>query len=133
MNRVVLMGRLTHDPELKQTPSNVSVATFSIAVDRNYSKNGERETDFINIVTWRSTADFVSKYFRKGSMIAVDGSIQTRSYTDKNGNKRTAFEVVAENISFCDKKSDNANTDKVKSGSDENDFSDLDENGDLPF
>ena len=107
INRVVLMGRLTADPELRQTPNGISVASFSVAINRNYSsKSGERQTDFINIVAWRQTADFVCRYFQKGSMIALDGSIQTRNYTDKNGNKRTAFEVVAENVSFCGGKAD---------------------------
>lgn len=116
INRVVLMGRLTADPELRQTPGGVSVASFSVAVERRYTKDGERQTDFINIVAWRQTADFVCRYFQKGSMIALDGSIQTRNYTDKNGNKRTAFEVVAENASFCGNKSQSGETgqDKVE-------------------
>lgn len=101
MNKVILMGRLTADPELKTTPSNISVTSFSIAVDRNYVKQGEtRQTDFINIVCWRQRAEFVCKYFSKGQLIALDGSIQTRSYEDKNGNKRVAFEVVADNVYF---------------------------------
>ncbi len=105
MNRVILVGRLTADPELKQTPNGVSVCSFSIAVNRAYSsKTGERQTDFINIVAWRAQAEFVSKYFSKGNQIGIDGSIQTRNYTDKDGNKRTAFEVVAENISFIESK-----------------------------
>lgn len=107
INRVVLMGRLTADPEMRQTPSGVSVASFAVAVDRRYTKDGERQTDFINIVAWRQTADFVCRYFRKGNMIALDGSIQTRNYTDKNGNKRTAFEVVADSVSFCGNKAQN--------------------------
>lgn len=112
LNCAILMGRLTHDPELKTTPNNVSVTTFRIAVDRNYTKPGEeRQTDFIDIVAWRQTADFVCRYFRKGSMIAVQGSIQTRSYEDKQGNKRTAVEIVADNVSFCGSKSEsNGNT-----------------------
>ena len=107
LNRVILMGRLTADPEHKQTPSGVSVTSFSIAVDRNYSnKDGNRQTDFINIVAWRNTADFICRYFSKGRMIAIEGSIQTRNYEDKNGNKRTAFEVVADQVYFADSKSD---------------------------
>lgn len=103
MNRVILVGRLTADPELKQTPNGVSVCTFSIAINRPYSsKTGERQADFINIVAWRAQAEFVSKYFAKGNQIGIDGSIQTRQYTDRDGNKRTAFEVVAENISFIE-------------------------------
>ena len=111
LNCAVLMGRLTHDPELKTTPNNVSVTTFRIAVDRNYTKpSEERQTDFLDIVAWRQTADFVTRYFRKGSMIAVQGSIQTRQYEDKQGNKRTAVEIIAENVSFCGSKSENSNT-----------------------
>lgn len=102
MNNVVLIGRLTADPEYKQTPSGVSVTSFSIAVDRNYiDKDGNRQTDFINIVAWRNTADFICRYFSKGRMIAIEGSIQTRKYEDKNGNKRTAFEVIANRVFFC--------------------------------
>lgn len=105
LNRVILMGRLTADPEHKQTPNGVSVTSFSIAVDRNFSdKDGNKGTDFINIVAWRATADFICKYFTKGRMIAVDGSIQTRNYEDKSGNKRTAFEVVADQVYFGDSK-----------------------------
>lgn len=111
LNRVVLMGRLTTDPELRQTATGVSVLSFSIAVDRTYSgKSGERQTDFINLVAWRQTAEFISRYFAKGQMIAVDGSIQTRNYTDKQGNKRTAFEVVVENVSFCGSKNEAGRT-----------------------
>lgn len=107
LNCAVIMGRLTADPELKTTASGISVTSFCVAVDRSYVKPGEeRQADFINVVAWRSTAEFVSKYFRKGSMIAVQGSIQTRSYDDKNGNKRTATEIVADNVSFCGSKSE---------------------------
>lgn len=101
MNKVILMGRLTTDPELKTTPNGISVTSFSLAVDRNYVKQGsERKTDFINIVAWRQRAEFICKYFSKGQLIALDGSIETRSYVDKNGNNRTAFEVVVENAYF---------------------------------
>lgn len=96
------MGRLTADPELKTTNSGLSVTSFTVAVDRPYQKDGkEREADFINVVAWRKTAEFVTNYFSKGSMIAIQGRIQTRKYKDKNGNNRIAFEVVAENVSFC--------------------------------
>lgn len=104
MNVCILMGRMTADPELKKTPSGVSVTTFTVAVERSYAKHGERQTDFIDVVAWRSTAEFISKYFRKGQMIAVQGSIQTRSYKDKQGNKRKAVEVQADNVSFADSK-----------------------------
>ena len=104
-NKAILIGRLTADPELKQTPNGVSVCSFSIACDRAFSgRNGERQTDFINIVTWRQQAEFVSKYFSKGRLIGIDGSIQTRNYEDKNGNKRTAVEVVADRAFLVDSK-----------------------------
>lgn len=109
LNVAVLMGRLVADPELRQTPSGVSVTSFTLAVDRSYVKAGaERQTDFIDIVAWRGTAEFVCKYFRKGQLAAVQGSIQTRSYTDKEGNKRKAFEIVADNVHFAEPKRDGA-------------------------
>lgn len=104
LNKAILVGRLTADPELKTTTSGISVCSFSIAIDRPYRSGAERQTDFIDIVAWRQTAEFVSKYFRKGSAIIIDGAIQTRSYTDKEGNKRRAFEVVASNVSFAERK-----------------------------
>ena len=107
LNTVVIMGRLTADPELRTTASGLSVTSFSVAVDRRFQRQGEeKQTDFINVVAWRQTADFVSRYFHKGSMIAVQGSIQTRNYEDKNGNKRTAVEIVADNVSFCGSKAE---------------------------
>ena len=102
LNVVVLSGRLTADPELKTTANGISVCSFSIAVERRFKSGEERQSDFINIVTWRSSAEFVSKYFKKGQMIAIRGSIQTRKYQDKDGNNRTAFEVVADDIQFAD-------------------------------
>lgn len=102
LNVVVLTGRLTADPELKSTQSGVSVCSFCIAVERRYKSGEDRVSDFINIVSWRSSAEFVSKYFKKGQMIAVEGSIQTRKYQDKDGNNRTAFEVLANNVQFAD-------------------------------
>lgn len=105
LNKVILMGRLTADPEHKQTPSGTAVTSFSVAVERNFAdKDGSRGTDFINIVAWRQTADFICKYFAKGRMIAIEGSIQTRTYEDKQGNKRTVVEVVAEQVYFADSK-----------------------------
>ena len=107
INSAVIMGRLTADPELRTTTSNISFIRFSVAVDRAYQRQGsERQTDFINVVAWRQTAEFVSKYFRKGQMIAVQGSIQTGSYQDQNGNKRSTFEIVADNVSFCGSKAE---------------------------
>ena len=105
LNVAVLMGRLVADPELRHTPNGIAVTTFTIAVDRGYAKAGaERQADFIDIVAWRGTAEFVCKYFRKGQMIAVEGSIQTRTYNDKDGNKRKAFEIQANNVSFTESK-----------------------------
>ena len=109
LNHIVLMGRLTRDPELRYTASNVPVASFTVAVDRDYGRgeNGEKQTDFINVSAWRQTGEFVSKYFTKGSMIAVSGRLQIRDYTDRDGNRRTAAEVVADNVYFGDSKRDN--------------------------
>lgn len=106
LNCAVIMGRLTATPELRTTGTGISVTSFTVAVDRAYKSGDERQTDFINVVAWRSTADFVTRFFTKGQMIAVQGSIQTRNYEDKNGNKRTAVEIVADNVSFCGSKSE---------------------------
>lgn len=106
LNHISIMGRLTRDPELKRTQSGVAVANFTLAVDRDFkSGNGEKETDFIDVVAWRSTAEFVSKYFAKGSAAIAAGRLQIRSYTDKDGNKRKAAEVVADSVYFADSKS----------------------------
>ena len=108
LNAICLMGRICADLELKHTPNNVSVCSFTLAVERSYVKSGaERQADFIDCVAWRGTAEFVCKYFRKGQLAAVQGSIQTRSYQDKDGNKRKAFEVVADNVHFAEPKRDN--------------------------
>ena len=105
MNKVVLIGRLTRDPELRYTGSNIPVATFSLAVNRNFSnQNGEREADFINIVVWRKQAENVKNYLTQGSQVAIDGRIQTRSYDDQNGGKRYVTEVVANNVTFLGSK-----------------------------
>lgn len=110
INNVVLMGRLVSDPELRTTPAGNSVTAFSIAVDRDYVKAGtERQADFIDIVAWRNTAEFICKYFQKGQMIAIQGYIQTRTYTDKQGNNRKAVEVLAERVSFCGRKESKEN------------------------
>ena len=109
LNKVILMGRLTSDPDVRQTTTGVSVTNFTLAVDRGYAKQGEeKETDFINIVCWRGTAEFVGKYFSKGQLIAVDGSIRVRDYTDKDGNKRYATEVVANEVFFAESKRSSA-------------------------
>lgn len=106
LNRVILMGRLVADPELRQTPNGVSVAAFRIAVDRNYqAKNAtEKQTDFISCVAWRQTGEFISRYFNKGRMIALEGSLQSRSYEDKQGQKRTVYEVIVDQAYFADSK-----------------------------
>lgn len=103
-NIVVLTGRICQPVELKTTPNGISVCTFSIAVDRAYKKGEEKQTDFLNVVCWRTTAEFVSKWFKKGSLIGIEGSIQTRKYQDKDGNNRTAFEIVANNVHFIESK-----------------------------
>ncbi len=102
LNVVVLTGRLTDNPELKTTNNGIHVCSFSIAVERRYRSGEDRQVDYINIVTWRSSAEFVSKYFKKGQMIAIEGSIQTRKYQDRDGKNRVAFEVVANNVQFAD-------------------------------
>ena len=105
-NKATIAGRLTSDPELKQTMSGISACTFTIAVNRRYSKDGEQECDFINCQAWRQTAEFVSRYFKKGSSICVSGAIQTRSWTDNSGQKRYATEVVVDEAYFVDGKND---------------------------
>ena len=109
LNHIVIMGRLTRDPELRRTGSGVAVASFSLAVDRDFAPKdgGERETDFIDCVAWRQTGEFVSKYFAKGRMAVVSGRLQIRGWTDKDGNKRRSAEVVADNVYFGDSKRDN--------------------------
>lgn len=107
LNHIVLMGRLTRDPELRRTGSGTAVASFSLAVERDYAPQGhDRETDFIDVVAWRSTAEFVSKYFAKGQMAVVSGRLQIRSWTDKEGARRRTAEVVAENVYFGEPKRD---------------------------
>lgn len=103
LNHVVIMGRMVRDPELRHLDNGTSVTSFSVAVDRNYvdKTTNERQADFLNVVAWRQTAEFVCKYFHQGDMIALEGSLQSRKYTDKDGNNRTAIEIVASNISFC--------------------------------
>ena len=147
MNQIVIMGRLTRDPELRHTPAGVAVASFTLAVDRGFTPKdgGERQTDFIDVVAWRNTAEFVSKYFVKGQMAAVIGRLQIRDWTDKDGNKRRSAEVVADNIYFTEsKKSREANFGPVEIKDDFNagfstpvgssDFAELEmDDGELPF
>ena len=111
LNHITIMGRLTRDPELRRTGSGIAVASFTVAVDRDFGKNenGEKETDFIDCVAWRNTAEFVSKYASKGRMVAVSGRLQIRGWTDKDGNKRRTAEVVADNVYFGDSRRDSDN------------------------
>lgn len=107
LNKVVLMGRLTRDPELKHTQTNTSVTSFTLAVDRGYARPGEeKQTDFIDIVAWRNTAEFVTRYFRKGQLVAVTGRLQVRKWQDNQGNNRTTYEVVADEVFFAESKKD---------------------------
>ena len=107
LNRAIIMGRITANPELRQTQGGVSVLSFTVAVDRRFTNpSGERQADFIYCVAWRHTAEFISKYFVKGQMIAIDGVLQSRNYVDKNGNNRSVIEVVVENASFCGSKAE---------------------------
>lgn len=124
LNRVTIMGRLSRDPEMRTTTTGTNVATFSLAVDRDFKdKNGDRATDWITVVAWRQTADFVGKYFAKGRMAVVSGRLQSREWTDKQGNKRTTLEVVAEDVYFGDSKKEPQTTG----------FTELDTNEPLPF
>ena len=108
LNHIVLMGRLTRDPEMRRTGSGVAVVSFTIACDRDFGQNGQKETDFIDVTAWRNTAEFVDKYFNSGRMAVVSGRLQIRSWTDKDGNKRKSAEVVADNVYFGDSKSDSS-------------------------
>ena len=141
LNKAVIMGRLTRDPEVKKTQSGVSVCSFSVACDRDIvdKDSGERNVDFINVTAWRNTADFVGKYFTKGRMAVVIGRIQVRNYTDKDGNKRTATEIVADSVYFGDSKKstdDNNSAPAAASQSDpapQNDSQEGEDEDDLPF
>lgn len=128
LNCAVIMGRITKDVELRTTTSGIAVTSFTVAVDRAKSEG----TDFIDVVAWRQTAEFVSRYFGKGKMIAVQGSIQTRNYEDKAGNKRTAVEIVADNVSFCGDKSAESETKPTQSGA-KNDLNVVVDDDELPF
>ena len=151
LNKVILGGRLTADPELRQTQSGVPTCSFSIAINRKYQSEGQQQVDFINVIAWRNQAEFLCRYFRKGSSLCVVGNIQTRSYTDKDGIKRNVTEVVAEEVNFVDSKGEisasapqneapKANTpatyipDAYKSNSSsQTSFSDVEQEEDLPF
>lgn len=119
LNRAILMGRITKSPELKTTPNGVPVIQISIAVDRDYTPKGqEKQTDFISVVAWRGTADFIAKHFEKGQLIALTGSIQTRSYTDNQGNKRSVTEVIADQAYFAGSKKESGSRASRESGAD---------------
>ena len=144
LNHIVIMGRLTRDPEVRYTQSQLPVASFTVAVDRDFGgrDGGEKQTDFINCVAWRQTAEFVSKYFHKGSMAVVSGRLQIRQYQDRDGNNRTTAEVVAENVYFGESKRDNISNAVDNSpnnhyqpvGEPENVFADeYGDDGDIPF
>ena len=131
LNMVAIMGRLTADPELRHTTNSIPVTTFTLAVNRSYVKQGgERQTDFIDVVAWRNTAEFICRYFKKGQMMAVEGSIQTRTYTDKEGRYRKVFEILANNVYFTESRSSSASaTYETKS----DDYSDQEDNFNLSF
>ena len=141
INVVAIMGRLAADPQMRQTQSGKSVASFRVAVDRGRKDaNGQNQTDWLDVVAWDKTADFVIRYFSKGSMVAVTGRLQSRNYQDKNGNNRTAIEIVAQNISFCGEKKQDAKSfppasenalNFAQGGND--DFAPVDDADDLPF
>lgn len=134
MNNVTLIGRLTKDPEKRSTTSNISVCSFTVAVDRRFKSEGQPEVDFINCVAWRNTADFICKYFTKGQKIGLTGSIQVRSWKDKDGNNRYATEVVVDGVDFCDsKKSDNAQDNNGFIAPPEQAYYQLDDESDIPF
>lgn len=134
LNKVVLMGRFTRDPELRSTPQGISTCAFTLAVDRDYVKQGEeRKADFINCVAWRNTAEFISKYFRKGSMAALEGSIQTRSWDSTDGKKGYATEVIVNNIYFGESKKDNPPADSDVGYNDGLYIDPMGTDSDLPF
>lgn len=139
LNKIFIMGRLTRDPELRRTQSGTPVVSFALAVDRDYKNaDGTKATDFIEVVAWRTTAEFVSKYFAKGRMAVVEGRLQIRDWTDKEGSKRRSAEVVADNVYFGDSRSDNASgghqSAKAPVNVDSEDFAEVeDDDSDLPF
>ena len=141
LNKVILMGRFTRDPELRSTPQGTSTCSFSIAVDRNFVRpGGERKADFINCVAWRQTAEFISKYFKKGSLVALEGSIQTRSWDDNEGKKRYATEVLVNQVYFAESKRDSQGSGMMEDSFAGSDFGSLPEpispmgtDDDLPF
>ena len=141
LNKIFIMGRLTRDPELRRTQNGTAVAGFALAVDRDFKNaDGTKETDFIEVVAWRSSAEFVSKYFTKGRMAIVEGRLQIRDWTDKNGNKRRNAEVVADNVYFGDSKKEGDSSGGYKAAGkavdvepEAGDFAEVEDDGDIPF
>lgn len=130
LNKIVIMGRLTRDPELRRTQGGTAVTSFTMAVDRDFkSQSGEKETDFIDVVAWRNTGEFAAKYLAKGRMAAVEGRIQVRDWQDKDGNRRKSVEVVADNVYFADSKRDS----KPQEFRDDQEFDEIEDDGDFPF
>lgn len=128
LNRIIIMGRLTRDPELRRTQSGAAVTGITLAVERDFkTQGGERETDFIDVVAWRSTAELVAKCFTKGRMAVVEGRLHSRNWQDKDGNKRTAWEVIADSVYFTDSKKD------VAYAAQSQQFGEVEDNGDMPF
>ena len=131
LNRIIVMGRMTRDPELRRTGSGTAVASFPVAVDRDFkSQSGEKETDFIDVVAWRNTAEFVNKYFSKGRMAVVEGRLQLRDWTGKDGNKRRTAEIVADSVYFGDSKRDGGDAAQSEP---QGGFREVEDDGDLPF
>ena len=132
LNRIIVMGRMTRDPELRRTNSGTAVASFTVAVDRDFKdkSTGERSTDFIDVVAWRQTGEFVSRYFTKGRMAVVEGRLQIRDWTDKDGNKRRSAEIVADSVYFGDSKRDGGETAQSEP---QGGFSEIEDAGDFPF
>ena len=129
LNKIIIMGRLTRDPELRRTQSGTAVTSFTMAVDRDFkSQSGEKETDFIDVVAWRNTGEFAAKYLAKGRMAAVEGRIQVRDWQDKDGNRRKSVEVVADRMYFGDSKQEDK-----KQPAPADDFCEIEDDGDLPF
>lgn len=141
LNKIFIMGRLTRDPELRRTQNGTAVTSFTLAVDRDFKNaDGTKDTDFIDVVAWRNTAEFVSKYFSKGRMAVVDGRLQLRDWTDKDGNKRRNAEVLADNIYFGDSKKEGDSSGGYKAAGkavdvepEAGDFAEVEDDGDLPF
>ena len=134
LNHVFIMGRITKDLELRKTLGGTSVTTFTVAVDRDFTPKGEdKQTDFITVVAWRQTAEFVCKYFGKGRMIVVEGSLQSRKWTDKNGQNRTDWEVLANNVYFGDAKKETSNTYDEQEATPPAEFAEVENDGELPF